>query len=175
MTRKTVTIFGSSFPGREDEEYKNAYLLGKSFGENGFDVCTGGYKGIMDAVSKGAVEAGTEATGILLKNNFSDPSEYLTTKIVKETLFERIKLLIEKGDAFVILPGGTGTLLELATIWEFFNKKIMVEKPAAALGKMWKDIIPVIEERMTTEKRKTGLIKVFEDHKKCAEYILKRV
>ncbi len=175
MTRKTVTIFGSSFPKNGEEEYKTAYELGKFLGENNLNVCSGGYRGIMDAVSKGAVEAGTKATGILLKNSYGNPSEHLTKQIIAENLFERIRLLIENGDAFIILPGGTGTLLELAAVWELINKGIMPAEPVAALGKMWRKIIPVLEERTAAENRKTGLIKIFEDYKECAEYIIEKL
>lgn len=175
MERKTVTIFGSSFPQSGDEEYESAYRLGNYLGKNNLNVCTGGYGGIMDAVSKGAREAGTEAAGILLESSFADPSKHLSEKVRTKNLFDRIKILVERGDAYVILPGGTGTLVELSVIWEFFNKRIMKKKPAAAIGKMWEEIIPVIEERMLNEKRKTGLIKIFDNYENCAEYIIMKL
>ncbi|MCB9247843.1 MAG: hypothetical protein H6613_04515 [Ignavibacteriales bacterium] len=56
MKTKTVTVFGSSMPKPGEEEYENAYLIGKLLAQKGFNVCTGGAQGIMDAVSKGAVE-----------------------------------------------------------------------------------------------------------------------
>lgn len=175
IERKTVTIFGSSFPQKGEEEYETACKLGKLLGESNLNVCTGGYGGIMDAVSKGAREAGAEVTGILLESSFANPSEYLSEKIYAENLFERINHLIKRGDAFIILPGGTGTLLELAVIWEFFNKNIMEGKPAAALGNMWKKIIPIIENRMIKEKRKSGLIALFDGVEECAEFIVKSI
>jgi uncharacterized protein (TIGR00725 family) len=57
---KTITVFGSSKPVAGDEQYLKGYELGKKLGENGFNVCTGGFNGIMEAVSKGANEMGVD-------------------------------------------------------------------------------------------------------------------
>ena len=94
MGNKTVTIFGSSVPQPGDKEYEDAYFLGKYFGKNNLNVCSGGYHGIMDAVSQGAKEAGTEAVGINLDIYSAVPSSYLTERYVADTLFERLEKLI---------------------------------------------------------------------------------
>ncbi len=170
---KTVTIFGSSVPQPGEQEYEDAYFLGKCFGVNGFNVCSGGYMGIMDAVSKGARDAGTEALGITLDIYNATPSKYLSHNFSACTLFERLERLFANGDAYVILPGGTGTLVELALVWEYFNKSMMEMKPAAVYGKIWKNLYDDMETRIAFEKRKTGSIKYFEDISKCADFIVK--
>ena len=169
---KTVTIFGSSKPITGEPEYENAYLLGKALGASGLNVCTGGFQGIMDAVSKGAREAGTKSIGITVNLFNAMPSKYLSEEIKCDTLFERLETLIMKGDAFIVLPGGTGTLLELSLVWEYFNKGITAEKPFACLGEMWGDLSEIIEKRMKDENRKIGLIKNFQKIGECAEYII---
>lgn len=170
---KTITIFGSSKPLPGEYEYEIAYHLGKLLGENGFNVCTGGYQGIMDAISKGATEMGREAIGITVKTFHSTPSKYLTREIQCETLTDRILKLIETGDGYIILPGGTGTLLELAMVWESFNKNILNEKPVFCLGGMWKKIVEVMEERIKEEGRKNNLIKCCDSIFECVEQMLK--
>ena len=80
-------------------------------------------------------------------------------KIKCDSLFERVTKLIELGDAYIILKGGTGTLLELAAVWEFINKKLLKAKPVICHSSMWQKIIPIIDERLNYENRKTGLIK----------------
>ncbi|MGD8779956.1 MAG: LOG family protein [Ignavibacteria bacterium] len=175
MGSKTVTVFGSSIPKPGDREYEDAYFLGKYFGGNNLNVCTGGYQGTMDAVSRGANEKGAEAVGINLEIYNAVPSQYLTNRLIADSLFERLEKLISFADAYVILPGGTGTLLELSLVWEYFNKSMMEHKPIAIYGTMWKNLFTDMEERITFEKRKAGMIKYFEDIKDCAEYIVREL
>lgn len=175
MKKKFVTVFGSSIPRSGDYEYEIAYQLGKKLGANGFNVCTGGFQGIMDAVSKGATEAGAEALGITLNVYNAAPSKYLTKEIRCNTLFERLKNLIEYGDAYIVLNGGTGTLVELAVVWELINKNMLNEKPFACHGSMWKEIVNLMEEQIKREKRKTGLIKCFDSIDDCANYIIEKL
>lgn len=173
--RKTVTIFGSSIPRPGDAEYDSAFRLGKILGENNINVCTGGFHGIMDAASKGASEAGTEAIGVTVNLFRALPSKYLTKEIRCSSLFERLEKLIELGDAYIILNGGTGTLLELSLVWESINKNLIAEKPCASVGFMWNDIVSAMEKQIEREKRKTGLIKCFDDVENCADYIIKSI
>lgn len=172
---KTVTIFGSSIPKPGSLEYQTAETLGKIFAQNGLNVCSGGYQGIMDAVSKGAVKNGGNAIGVTVNLFGSTQSKYLTEEIVCTSLFERIQTLIEKGDAFVILQGGTGTLVEMAIVWELINKNLINKKPIAAHSKMWNEIVNVMEEQIKNEKREIGLIKCFDEIKDLADYIIKEL
>lgn len=169
---KTVTIFGSSKPLPGEEEYENAYKLGRLLGNAGLNICSGGFQGIMDAVSKGASEAGTEAIGITVNLYNAKPSKYLSEEIHCNSLFNRLENLINKGDAYIVLPGGTGTLLELSLVWEYFNKGITPLKPFACVGGMWNKLSKIIDERMEFENRQKGLIKSFDKIEDCADYII---
>ena len=169
---KYITVFGSSIPKEGDAEYEVAYKLGKILGSNGFGVCSGGFQGVMDAVSKGAVENGSRAIGVTLNIYNSTPSKYLSENIVCSSLFERLTKLIEIGEGFIVLQGGTGTLLELALIWEYINKSMVVEKPFACHGDLWNKIAPIMEAQIEREKRKTGLLKCFNLIEDCADYII---
>ncbi|MCX7798446.1 MAG: LOG family protein [Melioribacter sp.] len=170
--KKIVTVFGSSIPKPGEEEYELAYYLGKKLAKNNLNVCSGGFQGIMDAVSKGARENGAEAIGITLKTYEAIPSMYLTKEIKCDNLFERLRLLIEHGDAYIVLNGGTGTLVELAIVWELMNKNALAEKPFACHGKLWKEIVELMEVQIRREKRRLGLIKCFDNIDDCAEYII---
>ncbi len=161
MNQKTITIFGSSLPKPGEQEYEDAYLIGKKLAKNGFNICSGGAQGIMDAVSKAAVEEGKQAIGVTVAMFNSPSSKYLTNEIKCDTLFQRLDNLIEIGDGFIILPGGTGTLVEISLVWELFNKGIIEEKPVACLGDMWNKIITPMEKRVQYENRKENLIKCF--------------
>jgi len=170
--KKFVTVFGSSIPKPGDAEYEFAYQLGKKFGENKINVCSGGFQGIMDAVSKGAAENGSEAIGVTVDVFHAKPSKYLTKQIVTHTLFDRLEKLVEMGDAYVVLQGGTGTMLELALVWESINKGMIVPKPFACHSSLWKQIVEIMETQIAREKRSTGLIKSFDDLNECAEFII---
>jgi len=168
---RTVTVFGSSKPLSGEEEYEAAYKLGRLLGESGFSVCTGGYQGIMDAVSKGASEFNVDVIGVTVDLFSAVPSKHLTSQIHCNSLFERIEKLIEIGDAYIILRGGTGTLVELSISWELMNKNLIQHKPIACHGEMWQKIIQPMEERIEYEKRETGLVQCFDSIEECFGYI----
>ncbi len=159
--KKTITVFGSSLPVEGDKQFTFAEELGRKLAKNNFKVCSGGFQGIMNAVSKGAVSVGGEAIGVTVDLWNAKPSEFLTQEIKCKTLFERIEKLISIGDGYVVLQGGTGTMLELAAVWEFINKGMLNKKPVAVHSEMWKKIIEVIEKQIEKENRKTGLVKNF--------------
>ena len=148
-------------------------ILENFLAQKGLNICTGGYQGIMNAVSKGANEAGAEEViGVTVKGWSSVPSKYLTKEICCENLNLRLEKLIELGDAYVVLQGGTGTLLELALVWEMMNKKMMVTKPIVSHSTMWKEIAEIIDKQLTIEKRVAGLVKNFETVEEIAEYLI---
>jgi uncharacterized protein (TIGR00730 family) len=168
---KTITVFGSSQPKQGEDQYKTAYELGIQLGKKGFNVCTGGFYGIMEAVSKGAIVSGVEAIGVTIDAWGLNGNKYLTREIKCETLFERITKLTEMGDAFVILQGGTGTLLELAAVWELSNKKFVDHKPILCHSTMWKQVISIMNEQMKKERRSTDLVKAFDTVEEIVSFI----
>jgi uncharacterized protein (TIGR00730 family) len=142
-----VTVFGSSRPREGDADYEEARVLGRSLAKHGFSVCSGGYGGVMEAVSRGAKEAKGKTFGVTADffraaklNSWID--EEIRTKTWEERLFE----LIRRADAFVACKGGTGTLVELAVVWEMLNKAVMPAKPFAVLGDFWRPVVDRVRE-----------------------------
>ena len=175
MKTKTVTIFGSSLPKPGEPEYENAYKIGRTLGSAGINICTGGFMGIMDAASKGVTESGGEAIGVTVPLFNSTPSKFLTKEIKCDTLFHRIDTLVDTGDAFIVLPGGTGTLLELSIVWELFNKGVKEIRPVVCLGEMWEEIVIKMEERVKYEKRQQNLIKCYNRVEQVTNLILEKI
>ena len=173
--KKIITVFGSSLPVEGEEQFIFAEELGRKLAENNFNVCSGGFGGIMNAVSKGAVTAGGEAIGITVDLWNVKPSKYLTQEIKCITLFERIEKLISMGDGYVVLQGGTGTMLELATVWEFINKRMISPKPIATHSQMWREIVKVMEKQIELEKRKNGLVKSFDAADEIVGYLVSKL
>jgi uncharacterized protein (TIGR00730 family) len=169
--KKIITVFGSSKPINNEEQYLTAYNLSKQLALSGFDICTGGFNGIMEAASKGAVEGGAEAIGVTVNLWSGRTNKYLTKEIVCDTLFQRIDKLIELGDGFVVLQGGTGTLLELAAVWEYFNKDLLDSRPIACHSKIWKTIVSEMNEQMKLEGRNFDIVKAFDSTEEIMDFL----
>jgi len=168
---KTITIFGSAIPPADDAQYKFAYELGASLAKNGYNICTGGYGGIMEAASKGAYDNAGYVYGVTIELWNKEPNQYLTVEVREEKLFERITKLLELGDAYVILQGGTGTLLEFAAIWEYANKNLQQPKPIVCHSQMWKEIVDVMNKQMLLENRRNDLVKCSDNVNEILDYL----
>ncbi len=144
--RKVITIFGTGKAGPGDEVFECAYETGKALAGEGFVVANGGYGGTMLAAAKGAREAGGEVIGVTCSAfGRSRANEYITEEITTDSLEQRLSKLVELGDGYVVLAGGTGTLLELAHVWEFKNKGFLDEgKPIIIVGRFWKPLMELI-------------------------------
>ncbi len=143
MDKKTVTIFGTGRAREGDSAYTLAYETGRLLAQAGFTIANGGYGGTMLAAAKGASEAGGEVIGVTcsaFKN--STANKYISREVNTASLDERLDKLIQLGQAYVVLPGGTGTLLELAKVWELKNKGFLkTDKPIILLGGFWKPLV----------------------------------
>jgi uncharacterized protein (TIGR00730 family) len=138
----TITLFGA---GKADEDgplFQLAEQIGRLLARAGYAVANGGYGGTMLASARGAAAEGGSVTGVTcLAFKRSRPNPYLTREISTPDLTERLAKLIELGDAFLVLPGGTGTLLELADVWEHKNKGFAnADKPIILVGEFWKPL-----------------------------------
>lgn len=168
---KTITIFGSALPKEGDEQYNFAYQLGAALAKEGFNICTGGHKGIMEAASKGAFDNNGLVYGVTVDLWVTEPNPFITIEVRERKLFDRITKLLELGDAYVILQGGTGTFLEFAAVWEFANKNLQKPKPIICHSQMWKEIVDVMNKQLTLENRKTDLVKCAESVDEIVEYL----
>ncbi|MCU0454310.1 MAG: LOG family protein [Bacteroidetes bacterium] len=150
-TNPVVTIFGSARPLPGSPGYELAYHLGKALASRGFAVCNGGYAGTMEAAAKGAREAGGHTIGVTCDLFTRIVNPWIVEEVRTPRLTERIIKLADLGSAFVILPGGTGTLLELAFVLEMVNKRFSIEKPVILQGPFWQPVLRPLEEEMRQE------------------------
>jgi len=156
---KRVCVFGS-YKDSGKIEKEAVVKLGKLLAEKGFEIISGGFGGTMRDVSKGAKTAGGKTIGVTYykyEDVSKRPNEYIDEEIKTKDIFERIDVMMEKSDAFIVLPGGTGTLLELAACLEHINKGLMKPKPIIALGNHWKDVIKTLSrEPVLSEKARSA-------------------
>lgn len=144
---KVITVFGSSRPNEGDADYEEARQLGRALADRGFAVCSGGYGGVMAGVSRGAKEAGGTTYGVAA--DFFKKAKlnaWIDHEVRVETWEARLFELIRRGDGFVACKGGTGTLVELAVVWEMLNKAVMEAKPFVVLGDFWQPILERVRE-----------------------------
>jgi uncharacterized protein (TIGR00725 family) len=141
-----VTVFGSSRPREGNADYEEALQLGRALAESGYGVCSGGYGGVMEAVSRGAKEAGGKTYGITAEFFKAKLNPWIDVEVRVKTWQERLFELIRVADGFVACKGGTGTLVELAVVWEMLNKSVMARKPFAVLGDFWQPILDRVRE-----------------------------
>ena len=148
MIKKTriITVFGSSRPEDGHTDYAEALELGRALAVAGFAVCTGGYGGVMEAVSRGARESGGRVLAVT--SNFFRPrvNRWVEEETCMATWQERLFELVRLGDGYVACKGGTGTLVELAVVWEMLNKKAMEHRPFVVLGDFWQPILDRVRE-----------------------------
>jgi len=144
---KIVTVFGSSRPREGEPDYEEARVLGRALAKHGFAVCSGGYGGVMEAVSRGAKEAGGKTYGVTAEFfTAAKLNSWIDTEVRMKTWDERLFELIRLADGFVACKGGTGTLVELAVVWEMLNKSVITGKPVAVLGDFWQPVLDRVRE-----------------------------
>jgi uncharacterized protein (TIGR00730 family) len=141
-----VTVFGSSRPRAGDAHYADAQALGAALAAKGLVVCSGGYGGVMEAVSRGAKEAGGRTLAVTAQFFRSRANGWIEEEIRVKTWQDRLFELIKRGSGYVACPGGTGTLVELAVVWEMLNKGAMNRKPLVVLGDFWQPVIDRVRE-----------------------------
>jgi uncharacterized protein (TIGR00730 family) len=170
VNNKTITIFGTANAKPSEPNYMLAYETGKLLARAGFTIANGGYGGTMLAAAKGAAEAGGETIGVTcsaFKGNSAN--EYISREIVTNSLDERLDTLIKLGRAYVVLPGGTGTLLELAKVWELKNKGFIKEdKPIILVGVFWKPLVDLIA---SDDPKRTQYVRQVDRPKEVVELI----
>ncbi|MEA3059510.1 MAG: hypothetical protein QOE50_922 [Sphingomonadales bacterium] len=150
----SVTVFGGSRVEPDSDEYLAAQQLGRALAERGFSVVTGGYNGVMEAVSRGAKEAGGHVIGVtvdVIAKNFDRlPNAFVDQEVRTAALLERIDKIIELGAAYVVLPGGAGTLAELGVVWTLALLGALQDKPLIVVGRGWERVLNVMVEELHT-------------------------
>ena len=109
-----ITIFGSARTREEHEDYQQALALGNMMAKSGITVITGGGPGIMAAANRGALEAGGNSVGLNITLPMEQkPNEYISKLVSFKYFFVRKVMLVKYSMAFVVFPGGFGTLDEM--------------------------------------------------------------
>ncbi len=136
-----VTVFGGAQPKEGTAAYEEAREIGKTLAGRGHAVLTGGYMGTMEAVSRGASEAGGHVIGVTCIDieewRGAKPNLWVKEERRKKSLIERLQALIEGCDAAIALPGGAGTLTEISLMWNLMIVESLPPRPLILVGSGW--------------------------------------
>jgi uncharacterized protein (TIGR00730 family) len=137
-----VSVFGGSAARSGSPDWREAERLGLRLGQAGLAVATGGYGGIMEAVSQGAAAAGGHVIGVTCDDieawRTVRPNSWIGEEIRVPRLRDRLVRLVEMGDALVAFPGGVGTLSEIALSWSMLQTNSLPARPLVLVGEAWK-------------------------------------
>ncbi len=148
-----VSFFGSARVPRDGPEYQTTYELAKAVSAAGYPIITGGGPGVMEAANRGAYEAGGESVGM----NIALPMEQRANPYIKTFLnfryfFVRKVMFVKYSQAFVIMPGGFGTLDELFESVTLIQTHKIQPFPVIMMGTaFWSPLIRWIEDKLIVE------------------------
>ena len=146
--RPRLAAFGSSRIDKEAAVYEDVATLSQQIAEAGWDGITGGHQGMMAAFSEGMVAGGGHIRGVTLERFPTPPNNTLSEEIRAHNFFDRMGTLIEQADAWLVLPGGLGTLAELAMTWDLLAIRVLEPRPLLLYGSMWEPIVSVLSEQL---------------------------
>jgi uncharacterized protein (TIGR00730 family) len=151
-----VVLFGGSacLPG--DAAWEAAAEAGRRIAERGWTLVNGAYGGTMLASAEAARAAGGRTIGVACRIFKSAPSAFLDETRWTVDLYERLRGLIDLGDAYLCLPGSTGTLAELALAWELMNKRLIPPRPLIC-WEFWRPVVEVFAQDANRDPRVPAL------------------
>ncbi len=161
VDHKIIAVFGASKSVPGDRHYEDGVACGRLLAAAGYAVATGGYGGMMEAVSRGADEAGGHVIGVTVPTVFRDrdgANAFVAEDRNAAHLVERIHQLTEISAGAIVLPGSLGTMTELSVAW---NLAFVARfhggdaKPIVTVGSTWRDLIDYLGSQLATD---TGLV-----------------
>src|SRR5215218_9937541 len=147
-----ITVFGSARFKEDNEHYTCAREFGKRIAELGFTTMTGGGPGIMEAANRGAYESGGMSVGCNIKLPFEQhANKYMHRWMLFEHFFVRKTLMIKYSYAFIIMPGGFGTMDELFETLTLVQTKTITNFPVVLFGKAFYEPLLGVFRHMAAE------------------------
>lgn len=176
-----VTIFGSARSHPNSLTYKTTEIVSRLLVKNGFNVVSGGGPGVMEAANKGAAEAGGKSVGLHIHlPNEQKPNRYANTRLDFKYFFIRKVMFVKYAVAYIIMPGGFGTLDELFEAVTLIQTKRIKSFPVIMIGSTyWKGLMDWIKGTLVKEKAihesELDIFQVVDDPEEAVSIIKRRV
>jgi len=149
--RYRVSIFGSARAKPGTFAYEETKLAARALAELNCDIITGGGPGLMQAANEGSASAGVDgrSVGIRVELPFEqDVNPFVKTGFEHRTFFTRLHHFVLASDAFIVAPGGVGTVLETLMIWQLLQVGHLEDTPLILVGKMWPGLVEWARDEM---------------------------
>jgi uncharacterized protein (TIGR00730 family) len=149
--RFRVTIFGSARAKPGSTAYDETKRLAAELAQLGCDIITGGGPGLMQAANEGAAEAPERARSIGIRVHLpfeQDVNSFVTQAFEHRTFFTRLHQFVLTSDAFLVAPGGIGTVLETMMVWQLIQVRHLQNVPLILIGKMWPGLVDWVRGSM---------------------------
>lgn len=150
-----VSIFGSSRIQKGDPIYQDVYELSRGLSEMGIDIVTGGGPGLMEAANSGSMEGSkagrSRSYGLPIHLPTEEGHNAFVSRVYRHrTFFSRLHHFVRLSSAFVVVPGGIGTALELFMVWQLLQVKHIQSHPLILVGPMWHGLLEWMEQTMVS-------------------------
>ncbi|OPY67650.1 MAG: LOG family protein YgdH [Syntrophorhabdaceae bacterium PtaU1.Bin034] len=175
--KPAVTVFGSARTQQGEDLYQKAYELARILGRNKFNVITGGGPGVMEACNKGASDEGVKSIGINIELPYEQkPNPHINVPLSFKYFFVRKVMFLKYAIAYIVLPGGFGTLDEFFEAITLIQTKKIRPFPVILMGSdYWSDLIAFMRNHMLTRnmiaKEDLNIFKIMDDPEEIVEYI----
>ncbi|HSD47282.1 MAG TPA: LOG family protein, partial [Pyrinomonadaceae bacterium] len=148
--RYRVTIFGSARAKPGTFAYEETKRVSRALAKMGCDIITGGGPGLMQAANEGVESAdGSKSMGIRVDLPFEqEVNPFVELAYEHRTFFTRLHHFVLASDAFIVAPGGIGTVLETMMIWQLLQVRHLEHTPLIMVGKMWFGLVEWVRESM---------------------------
>jgi len=164
---KAITIFGFADCKENDPLYQETVAVAKLIAENGLEIVNGGGPGVMRAATEGAHTGGGVASVATFYPKFienfegKDPENKADKEIIMHNYVDRTMKLLELGDAYVVMNGGTGTLSEFGMAWGLAYLYLGNHKPLILYGDFWYPIMETLVKNMRIAENRIDSLKVY--------------
>ncbi len=146
--RPRIAAFGASREDLPEARYREVAALAEALGAMGFDGLVGGHQGMMAAFAEGIRAGGGRVRGITLERFPTPPGNALAEEVRARDFFERMRMLIEQAHGYLVLPGGIGTLAELAMAWDLIAIRVLEPRPLVLFGEEWRAVVDALLARL---------------------------
>ncbi|HOV90642.1 MAG TPA: TIGR00730 family Rossman fold protein [Syntrophorhabdaceae bacterium] len=172
-----VSIFGSARCVKGDAIYEKALRLARILAKNGFNIITGGGGGVMEAANRGAKEGGAKSVGLNIELPFEQkPNPYANIKLNFRYFFVRKVMFLKYGVAYIVLPGGFGTLDEMFEAITLIQTKKVKPFPVVLMdSSYWRGLLDWIKNNLFATNKISqedmNIFKVMDEPEEVVEYI----
>jgi len=171
-SKKIVAVFGANRAPRGEPLYGLAEEVGREIAAAGWTLLNGAYGGTMEATSRGAHEAGGRVIGVPVAIYSSQVNPFVGESVMTKDLWERIRLMLDRSDAFIVLPGSTGTLSEVGVAWEFIATKLLPPKPLIFIGDFWAPLYQsILNAPNSSEPTRGGIVRIEPSPKAAIDFL----